>query len=197
MQFALPFVVPWIGEDNEREVQMQDSTLITLLTASVALVSVLMSRFYLSVTSEKDQSTLFARMRASSFLLPVIAVISTLIMFLIVGHVSRAVGLTVFAIGAGALAMQFLMVVAVFFDREARQKALTGAEARVLSLTLRLAVMLALFTFKFVRGMLRLSAKSRRCSNGSFGDGSPRPHGYHGYEGYVERSERIRGKMIP
>ena len=197
MQFALPFVVPDIGEDNEKEVQMQDSTLITLLTASVALVSMLMSRFYLSVTSEKAQETVFAKLRASSFVLPVVAVISTLVMFLIVGHVSRAVGLTVFAVGAAALAMQFLMVVAVFFEKETRRKALTGSEAKTVMHILRISGILILFTFKFLRGMMRLSAKSGRRSNGSFGDGSPRPHGYHGYEGYVERSERVRGKMIP
>lgn len=173
---------------------MQDSTLITLLTASVFLVSVLMSRFYLSVTQEKGQDTWFAKLRAASFVLPFVALIGSLAFLLTVGDLSRGLVLIPFAAAAAALASQFVMVVAVFFDKDARRKALTGVEAKVLTTTLRATVALTVFTLKSIQFVLKLSAKGDR--RRGMEDGAPRPWGYHGYESYTEKAERIHGKLF-
>lgn len=171
---------------------MQDTTLITLLTASAFLVSVLMSRFYLSVTFEKGRDTLFSKLRGLQYVLPVIALVGTLFFLLTVGNLARALVLIPFAFAAASLMAQLVMTVAVFFDKDTRKKALTGAEAKTLSTTLRVMGVLALFAIKLVHFILKLSAKGNKGGREVWDTRGPWSH--HGYEGYTERAERIRGK---
>lgn len=141
---------------------MQDFLIITLLIAFVALISMLMSRFYLSVTKDLKQHSLFTKVRKLSFLLPVLTLIGAIAFVLSVGHFSDTVAIYLLDFTKGVLLTQLFMIAAIFFSKEARQNAFATTEAKIVSLLMKAAASLAVLAGKIAIGVLRASARSRK-----------------------------------
>ena len=172
---------------------MQDLLQVTLFIALVTLVSMLMSRFFLSVTKDLNQDSLFTKVRKLGFLLPVLTLIGTIAFVLAIVHFSRNVADYPYMFTSGVLLTQMFMIVASFFSKEARQSAFASTEAKIVRLLLKAAVFLAVLAGKVTLGALRASARSRKHNDYDFSaDAGLR--GYHGNLGWTDQG-RLRSGM--
>lgn len=141
---------------------MQDFLIITLFIAFVALISMLMSRFYLGVTKDLKQDSLFTKVRNLSFLLPVLTLIGTIAFIISIPYFSNAVTRSFVEFTKGVLLTQLFMIAAIFFSKEARQNAFATTEAKIVRLLMKAAAFLAVLAGKIAIGVLRASARSRK-----------------------------------
>lgn len=177
---------------------MHDFLIITLLIAFVALISMLMSRFYLSVTKDLKHDSLFTKVRKLSFLLPVLTLIGAIAFVLSVGHFSDTVAIYLLDFTKGVLLTQLFMIAAIFFSKEARQNAFATTESKIVRLLIKAAATLAVLAGKITIGVLRASARSRKYDDYDW-SGSISARGYNGYNGYddVARLRAGQKKQTP
>ena len=194
MQFALPFVVPDIGEDNEKEVQMQTLTIFFVIMALVALVTFGLARFHHKVVSAAEDKHWVTNTTVVWVMASLVVFISALAVWflLLFNHYNIAhIPLNVAKL---SLLVQVTMAALLFVLPVTRQAALRSTEGRVVMTLISVTVYLFAFAAKLILGLFKLSAKGNR--HRGIEDGQARPWSYHGHEGYVERAERIRGKLF-
>ena len=192
MQFALSFVVPDIGEDNEKEVQMQTLTVFFVIMALVALVTFGLARFHHKVASAAEDKHWITNTTVVGVMASLVVFISALAVWflLLFNHYNIAhIPLNVAKL---SLLVQVTMAALLFVLPVTRQAALRSTEGRVVMTLISVTVYLFAFAAKLILGLFKLSARSPK--NGRETWDTRGAWSQHGNEGHVERSERIRGK---
>lgn len=175
---------------------MSEALQLTLFTASVTLVSVVLSRFFMNVTHGLEDAHIFTRMRKVTYALPVFVLAGTVAFIFAIAQLGQEAAFTPFALTVSVLAFQLIMALSTFLPSKTRAKAMMSFEFRSLSVLTGLLMMVVTALGKLVLSVLRLSARTSRRTP-EFGEpGNRGPHGYHGYLSYEEKAKRDFGQRF-